>query len=333
VTQPPAAFRAFVAEKLDDRVERGIRTFGPADLPPGHVTVRVDWSSVNYKDALATIPDGRVARMNPLVPGIDLAGEVINSEDPAIPAGSAILAHGYDLGVAHHGGYAERARVPADWIVPLPSGLPAREAMAIGTAGYTAARCVMALEAHGLSPDDGPVLVTGASGGVGSVAVDILAGRGYEVVASTGSDAADWLESLGASSVISRSDVIGDEKRPLAKSVWAGAVDCAGGDVLAGVIRGLRYGGSVAACGNTAGVSLPTSVLPFILRGVSLLGIDSVQTPIADRRETWARLADDLKPPHLADTIAREVSLDQVEDALDAILRGELQGRTIVRVA
>jgi acrylyl-CoA reductase (NADPH) len=191
---------------------------------------------------------------------------------------------------------------------------------------------VMALEARGLSPDDGPVLVTGASGGVGSVAVDVLAGRGYEVVASTGSDAEDWLSSLGASSVISRSDVIGDEKRPLAKSVWAGAVDCVGGDVLAGALRGLRYGASVAACGNTAGISLPTSVLPFILRGVSLLGIDSVQTPIEDRRETWARLADDLKPPHLEEAIAREVTLDGLEDALDAILRGELQGRTVVRV-
>jgi acrylyl-CoA reductase (NADPH) len=258
------------------------------------------------------------------VPGIDLAG--------ATESGDEVIAHGYDLGVAHHGGYAERANVPSDWVVPLPDGLSTRDAMAIGTAGYTAARCVIALEDRGLSPDDGPVLVTGASGGVGSVAVDILAGRGYEVVASTGSDAGEWLSSLGASSVVSRSDVIGDEKRPLAKSVWAGAVDCVGGDVLAGAIRGLRYGASVAACGNTAGVSLPTSVLPFILRGVALLGIDSVQTPIEARRETWARLAGDLKPPHLQDTIAREVGLDELEGALDAILRGELQGRTVVRV-
>jgi acrylyl-CoA reductase (NADPH) len=323
--------KAFIAERSEDGddVARGLRDLpDDFDLGEGDVEVRVAWSSVNYKDALATIPKGQVARISPLVPGIDLAGTVV--EGPG--EGTQVLAHGYDLGVAHHGGYAERARVPGDWIVPLPSGLSLRDAMAIGTAGYTAARCVMALEARGLTPDDGPVLVTGASGGVGSVAVDVLAGRGYEVVASTGSDAGEWLSSLGASSVISRSDVIGDEKRPLAKSVWAGAVDCVGGDVLAGVLRGLRYGAAVAACGNTAGVSLPTSVLPFILRGVSLLGIDSVQTPIADRRETWARLADDLRPPHLENTIAREVSLDELEDALDAILRGELQGRTVVRV-
>lgn len=319
--------RAFIAERSDDggNVERGLRDLpDDFDLGEGDAVVRVEWSSVNYKDALATIPKGQVARISPLIPGIDLAGTT--------ESGDAVLAHGYDLGVAHHGGFCERARVPADWIVPLPDGLSARDAMAIGTAGYTAARCVMALEARGLTPDGGPVLVTGASGGVGSVAVDVLAGRGYEVVASTGSDAAEWLTGLGASSVISRSDVIGDETRPLAKSVWAGAVDCVGGDVLAGVIRGLRYGGSVAACGNTAGVSLPTSVLPFILRGVSLLGIDSVQTPIEDRRETWARLADDLRPPHLADSIAREIGLEDLEDALDGILRGELQGRTVVRV-
>ena len=320
--------KAFIAERSEDGddVARGLRDLpDDFDLGEGDVEVRVAWSSVNYKDALATIPKGQVARISPLVPGIDLAGTT--------ESGDEVLAHGYDLGVAHHGGYAERARVPSGWVVPLPDGLSARDAMAIGTAGYTAARCVIALEDRGLSPDDGPVLVTGASGGVGSVAVDILAGRGYEVVASTGSDAADWLQSLGAASVISRSDVIGDEKRPLAKSVWAGVVDCVGGDVLAGAIRGLRYGASAAACGNTAGVSLPTSVLPFILRGVSLLGIDSVQTPIDARRDTWARLADDLKPPHLEDTIAREVGLDELEDALDAILRGELQGRTVVRVA
>ena len=320
--------KAFITERSDDGddVARGLRDLpDDFDLGEGDVVVRVAWSSVNYKDALATIPKGQVARISPLVPGIDLAGTDESS-------GDEILAHGYDLGVAHHGGYAERARVPADWVVPLPDGLSARDAMTIGTAGYTAARCVIALEDRGLSPDDGPVLVTGASGGVGSVAVDILAGRGYEVVASTGSDAADWLSELGAASVVSRADVIGDAKRPLAKSVWAGAVDCVGGDVLAGAIRGLRYGASVAACGNTGGIQLPTSVLPFILRGVSLLGVDSVQTPIDVRRDTWARLAGDLRPPHLADTIAREISLEELEGALDAILRGELRGRTIVRV-
>jgi acrylyl-CoA reductase (NADPH) len=326
--------RAFIAEQTDDGVSRGLRELDDDELGDGDVVVRVEWSSVNYKDALATIPKGQVARISPLVPGIDLGGVVESAPDGAgVSEGDAVLAHGYDLGVAHHGGYAERARVPADWVVPLPDGLSARDAMAIGTAGYTAARCVIALEDRGLSGDDGPVLVTGASGGVGSVAVDILAGRGYEVVASTGKDAEDWLKSLGAASVVSRSDVIGDPKRPLGRTQWAGVVDCVGGDVLAGALRGLRYGAAAAACGNTAGADLPTSVLPFILRAVALLGIDSVQTPIDVRRETWARLADDLRPQHLGDTIAREIALDDIEEALDAILRGELQGRTIVKVS
>jgi acrylyl-CoA reductase (NADPH) len=326
--------RAFIAEQTDDDVSRGLRELDDDELGDGDVVIRVEWSSVNYKDALATIPKGQVARISPLVPGIDLAGVVERAPSGApVSEGDAVLAHGYDLGVAHHGGYAERARVPADWVVPLPEGLSARDAMAVGTAGYTAALCVTALEDRGLASGDGPVLVTGASGGVGSVAVDILAGRGYDVVASTGKDAEDWLKSLGATSVVSRSDVIGDAKRPLGKTQWAGVVDCVGGDVLAGALRGLKYGAAAAACGNTAGMDLPTSVLPFILRAVALLGIDSVQTPIDARRETWARLADDLRPPHLADAIAREIALDDLEDALDAILRGELQGRTIVRVA
>lgn len=315
--------RAFVAEKDDDGVTRGVRDDFD-DLGDGDVLVKVAWSSVNYKDALATIEKGQVARISPLIPGVDLAG---TDED----SGEEVLAHGYDLGVSHHGGYAEYARVPSDWVVPLPDGLSARQAMAIGTAGYTAARCVIALEAAGLTPDAGPVIVTGASGGVGSTAVDILAARGYEVVASTGKDPG-FLESLGAAEVITREEAAGDASRPLEKTRWAGAVDCVGGEVLAGVIRGLRYGGAVAACGNTGGVKLPTTVLPFILRGVSLLGVDSVQTPIAEREQTWKRLATDLRPPHLEDSIAREIDLDGLEDALTAILRGELSGRTIVRL-
>jgi acrylyl-CoA reductase (NADPH) len=313
--------RAFVAEKTDDGVTRGVREDFELE-GDGDVVVEVAYSSVNYKDGLATIAKGQVARISPLVPGIDLAGTA---------DGSPVLAHGYELGVARHGGYAEQARVPADWLVPLPDGLTARQAMAIGTAGYTAARCVMALEAAGLSVDDGPVLVTGASGGVGSTAVDILAARGYEVVASSSKDPA-WLKALGAADVISREDAAGDAGRPLEKTRWAGAVDCVGGAVLAGVVRGLKYGGSVAACGNTGGIKLEATVLPFILRGVSLLGVDSVQTPIEARRETWARLATDLRPPHLDDAITREIGLDELDGALSAVLRGELQGRTVVRV-
>src|SRR4051812_7282538 len=313
--------RAFVAEKGEDGVARGLRE-DFEELGEGDVTVKVAWSSVNYKDALATIEKGQVARISPLVPGIDLAG---TDED----SGEEVLAHGYDLGVSHHGGYAERARVKSDWVVPLPDGLSTRQAMAIGTAGYTAARCVMALEAAGVTSSGGPVLVTGASGGVGSTALDILAARGYEVVASSGGDA-DYLKGLGASEVISREDAAGDGSRPLEKTRWAGAVDCVGGEVLAGVIRSLRYGGAVAACGDTGGVKLPATVLPFILRGVSLLGVDSVQTPIKERTETWRRLATDLRPPHLDDSLAHETDLDGLEDVLSKILRGEVSGRTVV---
>src|SRR3954452_20014594 len=306
--------RAFVAEKGDDGVTRGLRE-DFEDLDGDGELVRVVWSSVNYKDALATIEKGQVARISPLIPGIDLAGTL---ED-----GSEVLAHGYDLGVAHHGGYAELARVPQEWLVPRPEGLSARQAMAIGTAGYTAARCVIALEEAGLSKDDGPVLVTGASGGVGSTAVDILVARGYEVVASSGKDPA-WLKELGASEVISREDAAGGASRAMEKTRWAGCVDCVGGDVLAGVIRSLRYGAPVAACGNAGGVKLPLTVLPFILRGVSLLGVDSVQTPIEERRETWRRPPAHLRPPHLDDAIAREISLEELDDTLSAILRGEV---------
>jgi acrylyl-CoA reductase (NADPH) len=317
--------RAFVAEKRGDEVTRGVRDdFEIGELGEGDVLVKVAWSSVNYKDALATIAKGQVARISPLIPGIDLAGTDVDS-------GEEVLAHGYDLGVAHHGGYAEHARVRSEWVIPLPGGLSAKQAMTIGTAGYTAARCVIALEAAGLTPDSGPVLVTGASGGVGSTAVDILAARGYEVVASSAKDP-EFLELLGASEVISREDAAGDAGRPLEKSRWAGAVDCVGGEVLAGVLRSLRYGGAVAACGNTGGAKLPATVLPFILRGVSLLGVDSVQTPIKERTETWRRLATDLRPPHLDDSLAHETDLDGLEDILTKILKGEISGRTVVRL-
>jgi acrylyl-CoA reductase (NADPH) len=321
--------RAFVAEKTDDGVTRGVRDF-TLDAE-GDVLIRVAWSSVNYKDALATVPRGGVARISPLVPGIDLAGVVEEGSGSGFAVGDEVLAHGYELGMSHHGGFAEYARVPADWVVPLRFGLSARDAMAIGTAGYTAALSILALERRGLTPADGPVLVTGATGGVGSRAVDMLAARGYEVVASSGKDdAAEYLAELGAASVISRDDVIGDASRPLARSSWAGAVDCVGGSVLSGVLRGLKYGAAVAASGNTGGIALDdATVLPFILRGVALLGIDSAQTPIGDRIETWARIAGDLRPKHLE---AREVGLDALDGALTSILRGENRGRTIVRL-
>ena len=324
----PQDIRAFVAVKGEEGVDRGLRTIAAGELGEGDVVVRVDCSSVNYKDALATIPKGQVARISPLVPGIDLAGTVV--EGPG--EGTEVLVHGYDLGVAHNGGYAEYARVPGEWVVPLPDGLSTTQAMAIGTAGFTAALAVARLERHGVQPGDGPVLVTGATGGVGSTAVSILAARGYEVVASTGKDAREYLESLGATEIVGRGDVAGDGK-PLGKQRWAAAVDSVGGAVLAGLFPQIRYGGAVAATGLTAGIGVETTVMPFILRSVALLGIDSVQTPMDERAEIWKRLAGDLRPPQLADAIAREITLDALEPARDSILEGGMTGRTVVRVA
>jgi acrylyl-CoA reductase (NADPH) len=329
VAEIPGEVRAFVAEQRDGDVDRGLRTLPSDELGDGDVVIRVACSSVNYKDALATIPKGQVARISPLVPGIDLAGTVVAGGDE----GAEVLVHGYDLGVAHHGGYAEYARVPSDWVVPLPDGLSPRQAMALGTAGFTAAMSVARLERHGLSPDSGPVLVTGATGGVGSTAVSILAARGYEVVASSGKDdARDYLSALGASDVVGRDDVKGDG-RPLGKQRWAAAVDSVGGATLSAILPQIRYGGAVAASGLTAGVKVETTVMPFILRSVALLGIDSVQAAMDERAELWRRMADDLRPPQLDETITREIGLNELEPALDAILRGELIGRTVVRVA
>lgn len=324
--------RAFVAEKQDDGVERGLRELSPDELGGGDVLVRVEFSSVNYKDALATTPKGQVARISPLVPGIDLAGEVVESGSEQLPPGTRVLAHGYDIGVAHHGGFADYARVPAEWVVPLPEGLTARSAMVIGTAGYTAALSVHLLEEHGLAPDRGPVLVTGATGGVGSIAVGILARRGYEVVASTGKDEHDYLRELGASEVLSREETSPGD-RPLERERWAAAVDPVGGATLAYVLSTLRYGGVAAVSGLTGGPALATTVLPFILRSATLIGVDSVATPIELRRRIWERLADDLRPPGIDSSVAREVSLEDVEPVLDAILAGEVRGRTVVRVA
>ena len=328
----PATFRAYVVEKVDDdRVERGVREFRQADLPPGEVEIRIAWSSVNYKDALATRADGKVARISPLIPGIDLAGEVIASADPTIEVGNAVLAHGYDLGVSRHGGYAEFERVAAGWVVPLAPGLTPRDAMSIGTAGFTAAMSVIALEERGLDPADGPVLVTGASGGVGGTALAILADRGYEVWAATGKpDEAARLLTLGAVGILSRDEVTAAGK-PLESERWAGAVDAVGGATLPYVLRTLRRGAAVAASGNAGGARLETTVLPFILRGVALLGMDSVTVPIERRRETWNRLATDLRPRDLGRRCS-EVTLETLDPALDGILAGTARGRWIVRI-
>lgn len=330
----PDTFTAFVVDKTaDDAVTRGVRRLGPDDIGSGDVTIRVTWSGINYKDALASTATGKVARQYPLVPGIDLAGEVVNGPAGLAP-GTVVLVHGYDLGVAHHGGFSEYARVPAGWVVPLPGGLDARTAMTLGTAGFTAALSVQLLEQHGLRPGTGPVLVTGASGGLGSVAVGILAARGYEVVASSGKpEAATYLKDLGAAEIIDRAETSMPSSRLLERERWSAAVDCVGGDTLAYVLRTLRYGAAVAASGNTGGAQLPTSVFPFILRGAALLGVNSVSCPIQDRRALWERLAADLRPNGLTTLATSVVGLAGLEPELDAILAGRKQGRTLLAVS
>lgn len=329
MTSLPESFTAFQATMSDDGVERGITAFAAADLPTEGVLIDVAWSSVNYKDALATVHKGRVAEISPLVPGIDLAGTVVESDDPSFSVGDDVVAHGYATGTGRHGGYAEYARVPADELVALPAALSPREAMVIGTAGFTAALSVVQLEEHGVTPDAGPVVVTGATGGVGSTAVTLLAGRGYDVIASTGkADAAAYLKGLGATSIIDRAE-LSDAGRPLQKPTWAAAVDCVGGITLANVLARTDYGGAVAASGLTGGAELPSTVMPFILRGVALLGIDSVQTPIDRRRAVWERLGGDLKPAGLAD-IGHDITLGDLEGVLTEILKGGVTGRCVV---
>ncbi len=340
MTAIPRTFRAFVAESVADGelVMRQIRDFAAADLTPGEVEVRIDWSSVNYKDGLATIANGKVARINPLIPGIDLAGVVVDSSDPSVSVGEDVLAHGYDLGVARHGGYGQFTRLPAGYVVPLPSGLTAREAMSIGTAGFTAAMSVAALERYGLKPGDGPVLVTGASGGVGSVAVAILAARGHEVWASTGKSSEQGrLLGLGAAGTVPREECTAGSAKPLESGRWAGAVDTVGAATLPYILRTLRPGGAVASSGNAGGAGLTTTVLPFILRGVALLGMDSVNMAIEERRALWGRIATDLRPNGLdvegdGGLGVTEITLGSLEPALDAILAGESRGRWVVRV-
>ncbi len=326
------SFRAYVVDHEDDSTPDGIREMPLEALGDDEVTIRVHWSSVNYKDALAASSKGRVARVSPLIPGIDLAGEVTESTSAEVSVGQQVLAHGYDLGVSHHGGFSELAHVPAAWVVPLPEGLTAREAMAIGTAGYTAAMCIVALEERGLTPGDGEVLVLGASGGVGSVAVSILSGRGYTVGAVTGKpEQGDFLRELGAAEILPRDEVTAEGK-PLERERWAGCVDAVGGAPLAYALRTLRYGASAASCGNVAGGDLHTTIFPFILRGVSLLGIDSSQTPIARRRKIWNRLGSDLKPGTLGDSLVHETTLDGLGPILAAGLTGAGVGRTVVNL-
>lgn len=336
----PHQFPAFIATKAtapdgSASVTRGVGEFASADLPAGEVTVQVQWSSVNYKDALATLVDGGVARISPLVAGIDVGGVVVAVEGSTeFAVGDLVIAHGYDIGVARHGAYAHYCRLPGNQVLRLPGGLTVQEAMAIGTAGFTAAQSIHVLERAGLRTDSGPVLVTGATGGVGSTAVAMLAQRGFEVAASTGkADEHDYLRGLGATTILDRAELAVDATRPLEKERWAGAVDCVGGTTLATVIRQLRYGASVAASGLTGGAGLNGTVLPHILRGVNLLGVDSVQVDMITRAEIWQRCATDLKPHDLLSSIAVTTDLHGLETVLTSIRSGGVRGRTLVEVA
>jgi acrylyl-CoA reductase (NADPH) len=326
-----ATFRAILIREMDDGQSVGLADFDEKDLMDGDVTVRIEWSSLNYKDGLALTGKAPVVRRFPMIPGIDLAGMVEASEHPAWKPGDRVIVTGWGLGETHLGAYAEKARVKGDWLVPMPPGMTGRESMAIGTAGFTAMLAVLALERHGVTPDFGPVVLTGAAGGVGSVAVAILAKLGYEVIASTGrSSEADYLKHLGASEVVDRAELAG-KVRPLAKERWAGGIDAVGSTTLANVLSATRYGGAVAACGLAGGMDLPAYVAPFILRAVSLLGIDSVMCPQSVRREAWKRLASDLDRGKLQ-AMTREISLVEVLEAGQAVIDGQVRGRIVVKI-
>lgn len=329
----PQMFKALIVNKQEEQFSVEVQNLSLTDLPEGEVLIRVHYSSVNYKDSLASIPNGNIVTRYPFVPGIDLAGTVVSSSDSRFQEGDEVIATSYEIGVSHFGGYSEYTRIPAKWIVPLPSGLTLKEAMVIGTAGLTAALSVQRLIENNVSPDKGKVLVTGATGGVGSFAVSILAKLGYEVEASTGKESEqDYLKKLGAINVISRDEVYDGKIRALGKQKWFAAVDPVGGEPLASLLSQIEYGGSVSASGLTAGTKLPTTVFPFILRGVNLLGIDSVYCPMEVRLKIWDRLASDFKPANLVELIQEEVTLEQLPEVLPTLLKGQARGRMIVNL-
>jgi acrylyl-CoA reductase (NADPH) len=325
-------FKAVRIDKAEKGTTAALTQFDEAELMDGDVTIRVEWSTLNYKDGLALTGKAPVVRRFPMIAGIDFAGTVEQSSHPAWKAGDKVVCNGWGMGETHLGSYAEKARVKGDWLVRLPDGMSARDAMAIGTAGYTAMLSVLALEKHGLRPADGPVVVTGAAGGVGSVAIAVLSKLGYQVIASTGrASEADYLRGLGASEIIDRNELSGPAK-PLAKERWAGGVDSVGSTTLANLLSMTKYRGAIAACGLAAGMDLPSSVAPFILRGVCLLGIDSVMCPLELRKQAWTRLASDLDRAKLAE-ITHEINLDEVIAAGPRILGGQVRGRIVVKIS
>ena len=327
------SFKALLIEESEGKVANRFVDMTVADLDAGEVLIRVAYSSVNFKDALAATGAGKIIRRFPCVGGIDLSGTVVASDDARFKPGDPVIATSFDIGVAHHGGYAEMARVPADWVVPLPAGMSLYEAMVLGTAGFTAALRVVRMEENGLTPAKGPVIVTGATGGVGSLAIDMLAQRGYHVVALTGKESeADYLRSLGAAEVMLRQSLDLSKIRPLDRARWAGAVDNLGGDVLAWIASTMEQGGTIASIGLAASMKLNTSVAPFILRGVSLLGIDSGYIREPYRHGVWQRLASDLRPPHLLD-MARTISFSQLPETFEQYIAGKAKGRVVVELA
>jgi len=328
------SFNALIVTKDEEsgKTTAAIEQIDESRLPEGEVTVAVEYSTVNYKDGLCITGNGGLVRNYPHVPGIDFAGTVEASDDARYKPGDKVVLTGWRVGEAHWGGYAQKARVKADWLVPLPEGLTTKQAMAVGTAGFTSMLAVMALEDHGLEPPQGEVLVTGAAGGVGSVAVGILANRGYEVVGVTGRpETGDYLKGLGCSRIVAREDLNETVKRPLESETWAGCVDAVGGDMLARVLGQMKYGASVAAVGLAGGAKLPATVIPFLLRGVNLLGIDSVMQPYDNRVRSWKRIVDDL-PMDTLDAMVHPATLSDLTDLGPAILGGQVKGRVVVDV-
>ncbi|MGV7219073.1 acrylyl-CoA reductase (NADPH) [Bradyrhizobium sp. UFLA05-112] len=326
-----ATFKAIRIDKADKGTTAALTQFDEAELMDGDVTVRVEWSTLNYKDGLALTGKAPVVRRFPMIAGIDFAGTVEQSSHPQWKAGDKVVCTGWGMGETHLGAYAEKARVKGDWLVALPQGLSARDAMAIGTAGFTAMLAVLALEKQGISPKSGPVVVTGAAGGVGSVATAVLSKLGYHVIASTGRAAeASYLRELGATEVIDRNELSAPAK-PLAKERWAGGIDSVGSTTLANLLSMTKYGGAIAACGLAAGMDLPSSVAPFILRGVCLLGIDSVMCPLEPRKAAWQRLASDLDRTKLTE-ITKEIPLGQILEWGPRILAGDVRGRIVVKI-
>jgi putative YhdH/YhfP family quinone oxidoreductase len=332
VNRVPDSFRAFRIHNDSGGYRSGIETVSLQDLSEGDVTIRVNWSGINYKDALAATGKGKILKRYPLAGGIDVAGTVVHSACEAFQPGDEVVANGSGLSESRDGGYSEYLRVGSEFLMRLPSGLSQREAMGLGTAGFTAAMSLYRMEANGQTPDDGPIVVTGASGGVGTIAIDLLTAAGYEVHAITGKvDEFDWLEHLGARQCISRHDLHWGQK-PLENAIWAGCIDNVGGDMLAGISRVIKSWGNIACCGMAGGHGLQTTVFPMILRGVSLLGISSTHCPIETRKMLWDRLAHEWKPPHLDEIIRREVPLDGMEPVFEQMLAGKSLGRTVVRI-